>query len=87
MKPGNIFLLKDSMQVKIGDFGLACLDMIEKKTSNFVNISSENSAFFNLSNQNVLAVRKEHTKGVGTSQYASPEQLSGKLYDSKVKLN
>lgn len=27
--------------------------------------------------------QEEHTRGVGTSLYASPEQLTGKCYDSK----
>ena len=128
-------MLKDTMQVKIGDFGLACLDDISKKStssppsadsvgrkkaatigngetstadnnnngsppsvpSSPITISASptgsligtrlflfgRSAAGNAAQQ-LLMRESEHTKGVGTSLYASPEQLSGKRYDSKV---
>ena len=41
LKPGNIFLLKETMQVKIGDFGLACLDHINKEENMMDNISPD----------------------------------------------
>jgi translation initiation factor 2-alpha kinase 1 len=95
LKPGNIFLMKDTMQVKIGDFGLACLDSIGddcKSTPNSPDplqkaesFSRQNSA--KLIPNNMLMLKKEHTKGVGTSLYASPEQLVGKFYDNKVKIS
>jgi translation initiation factor 2-alpha kinase 1 len=95
LKPGNIFLLKESMQVKIGDFGLACLDSLKNGfiTSNHpcldVLASPEQTKLqINKASSSFLSVKKiinEHTKGVGTSLYASPEQLSGKFYDNKVK--
>ena len=74
LKPGNIFLLRDInfLHVKIGDFGLACLDMMKEKEK---------------SSHQLLNVKEtEHTKGVGTSLYASPEQINGKLYGYKVKI-
>ena len=82
LKPGNIFLLKETMQVKIGDFGLACLaghdDYTVKPESPHLD---QNKTFVLPPMANVGG---EHTKGVGTSLYASPEQLSRKNYDNKV---
>ena len=69
IKPGNIFILEENMQIKIGDFGLACLES-KNEASRFNYSSSENS-------------NSTRTKGVGTPIYASPEQLRGDKYDSK----
>ncbi|KAJ8283959.1 hypothetical protein COCON_G00028090 [Conger conger] len=69
LKPRNIFLHGLDCHVKIGDFGLACRDIIvddhmQLPTSSHTSGSS-------------------HTTGVGTFVYASPEQLEGSHYDSK----
>ncbi|XP_026207243.1 eukaryotic translation initiation factor 2-alpha kinase 1 isoform X2 [Anabas testudineus] len=67
LKPRNIFLHGHDCHVRIGDFGLACRDMLvdEHKCTNS---PSSNSS---------------HTTGVGTFVYAAPEQLKGSHYDSK----
>ncbi|RVE59399.1 hypothetical protein OJAV_G00188170 [Oryzias javanicus] len=67
LKPRNIFLQGPDCHVRIGDFGLACRDILLDgyKRSNF---SGGDSI---------------HTSGVGTFVYASPEQLKGSHYDSK----
>ncbi|KAK7919821.1 hypothetical protein WMY93_011105 [Mugilogobius chulae] len=67
LKPRNIFLHGHDCHVRIGDFGLACGDLIvdgHRSSSSPCNDSS-------------------HTTGVGTFVYASPEQLKGSHYDSK----
>ncbi|CAK6978751.1 eukaryotic translation initiation factor 2-alpha kinase 1 isoform X1 [Scomber scombrus] len=67
LKPRNIFLHGHDRFIRIGDFGLACRDMImegHKSTTSPSNASS-------------------HTTGVGTYVYAAPEQLNGSHYDSK----
>ena len=72
------------MQVKIGDFGLACIGNLNDDTQLTKSSSVSSADTDNLS----LVVNgkdsNEHTKGVGTSLYASPEQLKGKVYDTKV---
>lgn len=65
LKPRNIFL--HGHNVRIGDFGLACRDIIMDGLNDTT--SSSNDAL--------------HTTGVGTFVYASPEQLNGSHYDSK----
>ncbi|XP_015676257.1 eukaryotic translation initiation factor 2-alpha kinase 1 [Protobothrops mucrosquamatus] len=69
IKPRNIFLQGPNHHVKIGDFGLACRDIIEEDTTHL--LSAENNYAF------------IHTSGVGTCLYASPEQLQGSHYDFK----
>ncbi|XP_055745931.1 eukaryotic translation initiation factor 2-alpha kinase 1-like isoform X2 [Salvelinus fontinalis] len=68
LKPRNIFLHGHDCHVRIGDFGLACRDIMmddkEKPTSTSQNTGSS------------------HTTGVGTFVYAAPEQLEGSHYDS-----
>ncbi len=72
LKPGNIFLLQHTMQVKIGDFGLSCLDTIEKKKS----VEPDKLSVLDSSNSK--------TKGIGTPVYASPEQIDGREnYDTQ----
>lgn len=67
LKPRNIFLHGHECHVRIGDFGLACRDMIVDDHKRTIS-SADGSA---------------HTSGVGTFVYASPEQLKGSHYDSK----
>ncbi|XP_034716557.1 eukaryotic translation initiation factor 2-alpha kinase 1 isoform X2 [Etheostoma cragini] len=67
LKPRNIFLHGDDYHVRIGDFGLACRDIIMEGHKSTTSPSSDSS----------------HTTGVGTFVYAAPEQLKGSHYDSK----
>ncbi|XP_070316535.1 eukaryotic translation initiation factor 2-alpha kinase 1 isoform X5 [Odocoileus virginianus] len=67
-EPRNIFLHGPDQQVKIGDFGLACADIIQKNTD----WGGANGAR-----------TPTHTSRVGTCLYASPEQLEGSEYDAK----
>ncbi|XP_029414981.1 eukaryotic translation initiation factor 2-alpha kinase 1 isoform X2 [Nannospalax galili] len=67
LKPRNIFLHGPDQQVKIGDFGLACTDIIQN--ADWTNRSSKGTP--------------THTSRVGTCLYASPEQLEGSEYDAK----
>ncbi|NXK64150.1 E2AK1 kinase, partial [Sylvietta virens] len=69
IKPRNIFLHGSDHQVKIGDFGLACKDLLW----------DDADQWFPTERINGLA----HTSGVGTCLYASPEQLQGSDYDFK----
>ncbi|XP_066185773.1 eukaryotic translation initiation factor 2-alpha kinase 1 [Sylvia atricapilla] len=69
IKPRNIFLHGSDHQVKIGDFGLACKDLLW----------DDAGQWFQTERINGLA----HTSGVGTCLYASPEQLQGSHYDFK----
>ncbi|XP_041073713.1 eukaryotic translation initiation factor 2-alpha kinase 1-like [Polyodon spathula] len=69
LKPRNIFLHGPDCHVRIGDFGLACRDMIIEDNEQ-LSPTTETSGF-------------AHTLGVGTCIYASPEQLEGSCYDSK----
>ncbi|NWV49922.1 E2AK1 kinase, partial [Daphoenositta chrysoptera] len=69
IKPRNIFLHGSDHQVKIGDFGLACKDLLW----------DDADQWFQTERKNGLT----HTSGVGTCLYASPEQLQGSHYDFK----
>lgn len=72
LKPRNIFLHGHACHVKIGDFGLACRDIV----------ANEHEQLHFNSHIGVNA-ESTHTTGVGTFVYASPEQLKGSHYDSK----
>ncbi|XP_064179005.1 eukaryotic translation initiation factor 2-alpha kinase 1 isoform X1 [Anguilla rostrata] len=69
LKPRNIFLHGLDCHVKIGDFGLACRDIIVDDPMQLPTSSHTSGS--------------SHTTGVGTFVYASPEQLEGSHYDSK----
>ena len=73
------------MQVKIGDFGLACMEdlSLEGEASSSSSTPVSPISFLQDANSKTK-LSNEHTKGVGTSLYASPEQLKGKVYDTKV---
>ncbi|XP_059178047.1 eukaryotic translation initiation factor 2-alpha kinase 1-like [Physella acuta] len=76
LKPRNIFLSGEDLHVKIGDFGLAKEDMLRPNRDRDVkrHYSYQEASSFEFDN---------HTSGVGTSAYASPEQLQGTVYDIK----
>ena len=79
LQPSNIFLMKESMQIKIGDFGLACLQSVVN------NCEASNESTTNT--QYPQKMNKKHaelTQGIGTSMYASPEQLAQSYYDKNV---
>ncbi|XP_031595550.2 eukaryotic translation initiation factor 2-alpha kinase 1 isoform X2 [Oreochromis aureus] len=67
LKPRNIFLHGHDCHVRIGDFGLACRDIIVD------GLKSNTSPYSDC----------RHTSGVGTFVYAATEQLKGSNYNSK----
>ncbi|NXC73779.1 E2AK1 kinase, partial [Anhinga anhinga] len=69
IKPRNIFLHGSDHHVKIGDFGLACRDLLWDDVDQLFKTERINGLM--------------HTSGVGTCLYASPEQLQGSHYDFK----
>ncbi|XP_024289947.1 eukaryotic translation initiation factor 2-alpha kinase 1 isoform X2 [Oncorhynchus tshawytscha] len=69
LKPRNIFLHGLDCHVRIGDFGLACRDIIMDDEAKPPSTSQNTGS--------------SHTTGVGTFVYAAPEQLEGSHYDSK----
>ncbi|KFU93878.1 Eukaryotic translation initiation factor 2-alpha kinase 1, partial [Chaetura pelagica] len=69
IKPRNIFLHGLDHHVKIGDFGLACKDLLWDDADQWFKTERTKS--------------QRHTTGVGTCLYASPEQLQGSHYDFK----
>nr|XP_015215798.1 PREDICTED: eukaryotic translation initiation factor 2-alpha kinase 1 isoform X2 [Lepisosteus oculatus] len=69
LKPRNIFLHGRDCRVRIGDFGLACRDMI---------VDDSGPSF-----PDTCTIGSAHTTGVGTYVYAAPEQREGSRYDYK----
>ncbi|KAG7260538.1 hypothetical protein CRUP_024730 [Coryphaenoides rupestris] len=65
----NIFLHGHDWQVRIGDFGLACKDILANDQDPLASTCHRNGS--------------AHTTGVGTFVYAAPEQLDGSYYDSQ----
>ncbi|XP_041062093.1 eukaryotic translation initiation factor 2-alpha kinase 1 isoform X2 [Carcharodon carcharias] len=70
LKPRNVFLHGSNYHVRIGDFGLACSDIIAETSDQWPAPTTVTDS--------------KHTSGVGTSLYASPEQLRGSSYNFKV---
>ena len=79
IKPDNIFLCARTGQALIGDFGLAKL----RSETIFATSDVQSS----LSDKVICpsSFSTSETRGVGTQSYASPEQLEGTHYDSKVR--
>lgn len=72
IKPGNILLTEDG-GVRLADFGLA------------IGIAGRRAAAPMVQDGTALGDEsREHTRGVGTPSYASPEQWNGTKYDEKV---
>ncbi|XP_041062094.1 eukaryotic translation initiation factor 2-alpha kinase 1 isoform X3 [Carcharodon carcharias] len=69
LKPRNVFLHGSNYHVRIGDFGLACSDIIAETSDQWPAPTTVTDS--------------KHTSGVGTSLYASPEQLRGSSYNFK----
>ncbi len=73
------------MQIKVGDFGLACEDYFLFNSNNTTTVTSRSEVTSNDDSEtHHLNSTSEHTVGVGTSLYASPEQLNRKSYNNKV---
>jgi Serine/threonine protein kinase len=74
LKPSNCFM-DDSNVVKIGDFGLSRESGTQYDDVEEVEINATTSGV-------EISMGQDNTAGVGTSSYASPEQISGSDYDS-----
>ena len=75
LKPSNCFM-DDSDIVKIGDFGLSRESGAQNEDVDEFEITTT------MANTPGLGHDEDNTVGVGTSSYASPEQMSGSDYDS-----
>lgn len=73
LKPQNIFFHGTDQMPKIGDFGLV-------STRQLFAPSPDESPSLDICDS---PLSSDLTSGVGTTMYASPEQLSGTLYDEK----
>lgn len=74
LKPSNCFM-DDSNVVKIGDFGLSRESGAQTDDVEEVEINATTSGV-------EIGIGQDNTAGVGTSSYASPEQINGSDYDS-----
>ena len=72
LKPANIFLSEDGT-FKIGDFGLS-------KLGSFSSDMEQDIKTCELANLSTYGTEHEHTVGVGTTSYASPEQMNSSNY-------
>jgi serine/threonine protein kinase len=82
LKPANCFV-DESGNVQVGDFGLSreSSDRLNKKGAAFLRASSLDMA------ESIDTDNVDHTAGVGTRSYASPEQMNGSDYDSSTDVS
>jgi Protein kinase domain len=80
LKPSNCFML-DSGVVKVGDFGLSrgSNDKNESLLNSTATSTLDAAATTNSGDED-----DDHTAGIGTRLYASPEQTKGSNYDSST---
>lgn len=84
LKPANIlFVDGDYKLIKLGDFGL-CRNVMKLDATSLQ--PGVRGKLGDLSNRFMGGASSDHTMGVGTFIYASPEQLKGKWYDSRTDL-
>jgi serine/threonine protein kinase len=74
LKPSNCFM-DETGSVKVGDFGLSRESSSDRDEGGLTLIESS---------RDMLVIGDDHTAGVGTRSYASPEQMSGSDYDSST---
>jgi serine/threonine protein kinase len=79
LKPSNCFM-NESGSVKVGDFGLSRESNNEEES----NGSSEAEEQQKYRSRTLSNANEDHTAGVGTRSYASPEQMKGSDYDSST---
>nr|XP_009859602.1 eukaryotic translation initiation factor 2-alpha kinase 1-like [Ciona intestinalis] len=80
VKPQNVFIVEQEKlpQIKLGDFGLARSSLPRNNSDPLTPlVDSDSPLDFSIN---------EHTSGVGTSLYASPEQLNGESYNEKADI-
>ena len=80
LKPQNCFM-DDSGNVKVGDFGLS-RESADSKEGDTMIASTMSLSVSSLPSGGQHG--DDHTAGVGTRAYASPEQMSGFDYDSST---
>lgn len=86
LKPSNIFLDINN-HIKLGDFGLATIDITNKKVLEIQN--NNNTSSKNLYNKSTYIQSSEgnyFTCGIGTRHYIAPEQEYNNKYNEKADM-